>query len=176
MGYKGGNPKNPCNQCWKKYAKPFSGPLVYSYSASSSPASNLQKPLPHNLPSAPSVASSCSAASSSPQPARTLTRNNPRQGGFNQSQNLPRQPMPSVSAIAPPPAGNSVTYFAGDPRIGGTVCWQCGGRGTFELLIFRETCSECAGIGRIFCMSFFGLFFFFLKKRSNRSIHRINKL
>lgn len=160
MGYKGGNPRNPCNQCWKKYAKPFSGPLVYSFpanSASTSPASNLQKPLPHILPSASSVASSSSAASSSPQPAR-LTRNNPRQGGPSQSQNhLPVRPIPSVSPIAPPPAGNSVTYFAGDPRIGGTVCWKCGGRGSFELLVFRETCSACSGVGRLFCMSF--LFF-----------------
>lgn len=152
MGYKGGNPQKPCNQCWKKYAKPFSGPLVYSFpadSASSSLASNLQKPLPHTLPSAPSVASS-----SAPQPAR-LTRNNPgrppNQSGFNSPPTAPMRPMPPVSApVVPPPVGNSVTYFAGDPRIGGRLCWKCGGQGSLEMFIFRETCTLCSGVGRIF--------------------------
>lgn len=150
MGYKGGNPQKPCDHCWKKYAKPFSGPLVYSYSASSNVAPNFQKPLPHISPSAPSVASS-----STSQPAR-LTRNNPgrhssdrSQGGFN---NPPMAPKPPVSAppVVPPPAANPVTYFAGDPRIGGSLCWKCGGQGNIELFIFQETCPLCSGVGRIF--------------------------
>lgn len=152
MGYKDGNSQKPCNNCWKKYAKSFSGPLVYSFpadSASSSLASNLQRPLPHTLPSAPSAASSPVS-----QPTR-LTRNNPgrhpSRGGFNNPPTVPMRPMPPVSApVAPPPVGNSVTYVAGDPRIGGTLCWKCGGQGSFELFIFRETCPLCSGIGRIF--------------------------
>ena len=68
------------------------------------------------------------------------------------------RPAPMRPAFAPPilppavspPAGNTVTYFAGDPRIGGTLCWRCGGQGSFELFIFRETCSLCSGVGRIF--------------------------
>jgi len=154
MGYIGGNPKKPCNPCWKKYAKPFSGPLVYSFpanSASSSLASNLQKPLPHVLPSAPPVASS-----SASQPAR-LTRNNPS----TNSQCKPRNPptAPPIRPVPPPvqsapvvPAafGSTVTYYAGDPRIGGTLCWKCGGQGSFEMFIFRETCPICAGVGRVF--------------------------
>lgn len=159
MGYIGGNPKKPCNHCWKKYAKPFSGPLVYSFPADTdSPvASNLQKPLPRNLQSAPPVASS-----SAPQPAR-LTRNNPGrqpsscQGEFSNPPTAPVRPVPPMRftppvspPTAPVPAGSSVTYFAGDPRIGGQLCWKCGGQGSFELFIFRETCPRCSGIGRVF--------------------------
>ena len=154
MGYKDGNPKNPCNQCWKKYAKPFSGPLVYSFpadSASSSLASNFQKPLPHTLPSSPSVASS-----SASQPTR-LTRNSPGRRDVVSSP-APMRVRPPVSppppaSVAPPPP-RSVTYRAGDPRIGGTLCWKCGGQGSFELFIFRETCPLCSGVGRVFCTSF----------------------
>ena len=159
MGYIGGNPKKPCNHCWKKYAKPFSGPLVYSFpanSASSSLASNLQKPLPNTLPSAPPVASS-----SASQPAR-LTRNNP--GTNSQSQSRPRNPpaapmrpappvqvsAPVVPVVVPPASSTAVTYYAGDPRIGGSLCWKCGGQGSFEMFIFRETCPICGGVGRVF--------------------------
>ena len=153
MGYKDGNPQKPCNQCWKKYAKPFSGPLVYSFPANSDPsslASNFQKPLPHTLRSAPSV-----ATSSTSQPAR-LTRSNPDRhhpslGGYsNPPPPVPMRTMPfSAPVCPPPPVGGTVTYVAGDPRIGGTLCWKCGGRGSFELFIFRETCPLCSGIGRI---------------------------
>ena len=60
----------------------------------------------------------------------------------------------SFSAPAGPPrstaGGNSVTYYAGDPRIGGSLCWKCGGQGTIDMLFFRETCPLCSGIGRVF--------------------------
>lgn len=152
MGYKDGKPQKPCNRCWKKYAKPFSGPLVYSFpadTASSSLASNFQKPLPSlSLPA---------ASSSTSQPAR-LTRSNPRRhpgnhglGGFH---NPPTGFMPSpVPPPVPPPvvSPSSVTYYAGDPRIGGTLCWRCGGKGSVDMFLFdRETCSLCSGIGRVF--------------------------
>jgi hypothetical protein len=158
IGYIGGNPQKPCNNCWKKYAKPFSGPLVYSFPAnspSSSLASNLQKPLPHILPS--SVASSSASFS---QPAR-LTRNNPNSRQPSTSRSVVSNPAPmmrpmppvstSFSAPAAPrsTAGNSVTYYAGDPRIGGRLCWKCGGQGSVEMFIFQETCTVCSGIGRI---------------------------
>ncbi|KAI0794336.1 hypothetical protein C8Q74DRAFT_570807 [Fomes fomentarius] len=38
-----------------------------------------------------------------------------------------------------------------DPRIGGLLCWLCGGRGKTCLLIFDETtCCICNGIGQTF--------------------------
>jgi hypothetical protein len=151
VGYKDARPEKPCDRCWKKYAKPFSGPLVYSFpanTASSSLASNFQKPLPL-------IASSSAPASSSsaPQSAR-LTRRHPSNHGCGGFQNpptgfMPPPPPPMPSPVIPPPS--SVTYFAGDPRIGGTLCWKCNGKGTVDLFIFdRQTCSLCSGIGRTF--------------------------
>ena len=46
---------------------------------------------------------------------------------------------------------NAVVYKAGDPRLGGRLCWQCEGTGTVSFLIFDEsTCEVCGGIGRVF--------------------------
>ena len=39
----------------------------------------------------------------------------------------------------------------GDARLGGRLCWRCGGRGTTSFLIFDEqTCGVCNGVGRTF--------------------------
>jgi hypothetical protein len=55
-------------------------------------------------------------------------------------------PVPIVGA---PPPGSTVV-MPGDPRIGGRLCWRCGGRGTTPFLIFDEmTCETCGGIGRL---------------------------
>jgi hypothetical protein len=49
-----------------------------------------------------------------------------------------------------PPRGATVV-LPGDPRIGGSPCWRCNGRGTTSVLFFdRETCSVCGGVGRLF--------------------------
>lgn len=143
VGYKDAKPQKPCKRCWKKYAKPFAGPLVYSFSAdtASSQASNFQKPLPHvRSPQIPT-------ASSSRSPNTLVARGSPgacmanHQTGYSP----PIAPMPS------PPVGSSVTYMAGDPRIGGTLCWNCEGSGSVDILFFlRELCPRCAGTGRIF--------------------------
>ena len=55
----------------------------------------------------------------------------------------------SVQYASPPPG--ATVYQAGDPRIGGRLCWRCGGKGTTSFLIFDvETCGVCGGIGRTF--------------------------
>lgn len=55
-----------------------------------------------------------------------------------------------MNAIAPPP-GNHPVYSPGDPRIGGRLCWRCGGDGKTSFLIFdQETCRVCNGVGRTF--------------------------
>lgn len=139
MGYKDGNPLKPCKSCWKKYAKPFRGPLAYSFSAnsaSSSQASNFQKPLPHIPPPVPPQRPA--ASSSSPPTMRFAS------GGYH---NQPSGLIPHI----PPPASSSVTYTAGDPRIGGNLCWKCGGQGSVDVMLFiRERCPLCLGVGRLF--------------------------
>ncbi|KAI0358161.1 hypothetical protein OH77DRAFT_1397660 [Trametes cingulata] len=51
----------------------------------------------------------------------------------------------------PPPSGNVAVYPPGDPRIGGRLCWRCGGSGKTSFLIFdEETCGVCNGVGRTF--------------------------
>ncbi|KAI0675656.1 hypothetical protein C8Q78DRAFT_1074656 [Trametes maxima] len=58
---------------------------------------------------------------------------------------------PSVVTGAPPSSGNVAVYPPGDPRIGGRLCWRCGGSGKTSFLIFdEETCRVCNGIGRTF--------------------------
>lgn len=51
---------------------------------------------------------------------------------------------------ARPPAGAPVVR-PGDPRIGGHLCWRCGGDGTISFFLFDEsTCNVCGGLGRTF--------------------------
>ena len=145
MGYIDARPQKPCKRCWKRYAKPFAGPLVYSFSAdtaSSSQASNFQKPLPHVRP--PQIP----AASSSRSPSTPVARGSPGACMANHRAGY----SPPIAPMPPPqPVGSSVTYMAGDPRIGGTLCWNCGGNGSIDMLFFnRELCPRCAGTGRIF--------------------------
>ena len=149
VGYREGQPQKPCDRCWKKYAKPFSGPLVYSFpanTASSSLASNFQKPLPLM-----STSPSSAASSSAPQHAR-LTRKHPTSHGCGSNSPtgfMPPSVPPPTSPVIPPPT--SVTYFSGDPRIGGNLCWRCDGQGSIDIFfIDRETCPVCSGIGRVF--------------------------
>ncbi|KAI0630485.1 hypothetical protein C8Q77DRAFT_1062868 [Trametes polyzona] len=60
----------------------------------------------------------------------------------------PQQP---VVVDGPPPRGNAVVYAPGDPRLGGRLCWRCGGDGKTSLFIFdEETCRVCNGIGRTY--------------------------
>ena len=50
-----------------------------------------------------------------------------------------------------PSSGNVVVYAPGDSRIGGRLCWRCGGSGKTSFLIFDEsTCTICNGVGRTF--------------------------
>jgi len=151
VGYREGNPQNPCDRCWRKYAKSFSGPLVYSFpanTASSSLASNFQRPLPFM-----SSSSSSATSSSAPQPAR-LTRRPPanQSCSYNSPTSFRAPPFPPPTT-APPVirSPDSVTYYSGDPRIGGTLCWRCNGKGSVDVFIFdQETCPVCSGIGRTF--------------------------
>ncbi|KAH9018003.1 hypothetical protein EDB84DRAFT_1276362 [Lactarius hengduanensis] len=64
------------------------------------------------------------------------------------------QPPPSRNMLLPygsvPPPGATVV-MPGDTRIGGRLCWRCGGHGTTPFLIFDEMpCETCGGVGRLF--------------------------
>lgn len=75
-------------------------------------------------------------------------------GGFGPN---PGGPNPYVSVqpqtwygARPPPPG-ALVVMPGDPRIGGRLCFECGGRGMTESFWFGdETCFRCRGSGRIF--------------------------
>ncbi|KAF8888053.1 hypothetical protein BD779DRAFT_1672463 [Infundibulicybe gibba] len=146
-GYKRNDPKNPCRKCWSKYAKPFSGALAYtpfSPPSASTPAppsgsKSFQRPLPYQAP--PPI----------PPQQQYRPPPGPSQHHYNQPPyhpNAPRQ-FQHISAYAPPPPG-ALVYPAGDPRIGGRLCWQCDGKGRIGFLIFEEACEACGGIGRVF--------------------------
>lgn len=148
-GYKHYDPLHPCKKCWSKYAKPFSGPLVYSYSSapdtSNTHNTNLQKPLP------------LSASEPSPSNRRAVPPPlPPRRASFSQYGDNPqyapyvRGPAPTpISGWAPPPPG-SVVFRPGDPRIGGMLCWLCHGKGTKNIFIDVINCPACDGCGRTF--------------------------
>jgi hypothetical protein len=66
-------------------------------------------------------------------------------------------PPPRVPRIAftdpyynPPPPG-ALVVNPGDPRLGGQLCWRCGGSGTIAGFLFDDKpCSLCGGTGRVY--------------------------
>ncbi len=180
-GYKHYDPLNPCSKCWSKYAKAFTGPLTYapwSPSASSSSAGKtLQRPLPAlSQPPASSghrhTQSLTDLAAPPPHPSlvRASSTIRPQPGRPGSSAyagpnmlpiaggSIPMPPYQDRSPLAAsgvqyaraPPPGATVVR-PGDPRIGGRLCWRCGGSGVTSFLIFDEqTCTICNGLGRTF--------------------------
>ncbi|KAF8652600.1 hypothetical protein AX16_004320 [Volvariella volvacea WC 439] len=149
-GYKHNDPLHPCKKCWNKYAKPFTGALQYtpwdasssSSSSSSGSGTTFQRPLPVLRP--PHL-------SSPPVPPIPPVPPVPSMPGLPHP---PPPPLPprvqylSPYARAPP---NAVVYKAGDPRLGGRLCWRCDGRGYVSFFLFDETqCPDCGGTGRIY--------------------------
>ncbi|KAF9534463.1 hypothetical protein CPB83DRAFT_879627 [Crepidotus variabilis] len=165
IGYKGADPNRPCNRCWNKYAKPFTGPVALSFSNTSDVQgeSNLQRPLPYQPPSTPrpSGPPGLISHSSYSGPSGGYQRPPPQQwgtqqpGGNNLNSSAPHAPsrpplppraIPSFGNRAPPGA---IVYTAGDPRIGGQLCWRCNGKGNVSFLFDRITCDVCNGLGRL---------------------------
>lgn len=180
-GYKHLDPSHPCSKCWAKYARPFTGPLQYApWSSANTATNNFQRPLP-SLPHSPTGHRPAHSTSSIPPPTHSnLSRSatTSRVGGYPGAAYPQSTPQPNVIPVAggaipvtpwlgplqnlspfsgsssqyarAPPPGAAV-YTAGDPRIGGNLCWRCGGRGSTSFMIFdQETCSVCGGIGRVF--------------------------
>jgi hypothetical protein len=146
-GFKSFDPGHPCRKCWERYSKPFEGPIVYAPWSPSSRSANpstdtLQKPLPRfrspagNMAPPPTFRAPSYYNPPPPAPA-------PYMGGSILSR-------ASTTVTHRPPPG-ALVLQAGDPRIGGRLCWRCDGDGTVSFLIFdEETCPVCNGAGRIF--------------------------
>lgn len=74
---------------------------------------------------------------------------------------MPMPPQPPVSRTVGPtinwygymPPPGAVTVAPGDPRIGGVLCYRCGGSGSIEdlmsLFFGDDECPVCGGAGRI---------------------------
>ncbi|KAI0262371.1 hypothetical protein BC834DRAFT_396225 [Gloeopeniophorella convolvens] len=140
-GYKNFDPSHPCRKCWERFSKPFTSILASSPWSGNSAESqsqhgrSYQRPLPAFKP--PQA-----------QPQR------PPPGPYVSPPASPGLQRSNTRALAIPfgataPAGATVV-MPGDPRIGGRLCWRCGGRGMTPFLIFDEMpCETCGGIGRL---------------------------
>ena len=135
-GYKSYDPSHPCRKCWDRFGKPYTTVLASSpwgeqgSSSQSSHGRTFQSPLP--VFKSPRGRIEPSLPGAYPHSPVSPT-------------NGPVVAMPS----GPPPPGATVVA-PGDPRIGGRLCWRCGGRGVTPFLIFDElTCETCGGIGRL---------------------------
>lgn len=142
-GYKNFDPSHPCRKCWDRFGKPYTAALASSPwgnqacgQSQSQRGRSFQRPLPAFKPPQAQV--------QPPPPPPPMPGSYPPSGMQSPS---PR-PVPIPFQGVPPPG--STVVMPGDPRIGGRLCWQCGGRGTTSFFIFDEiTCDTCGGIGRL---------------------------
>ncbi|KZV65084.1 hypothetical protein PENSPDRAFT_668637 [Peniophora sp. CONT] len=156
-GYKNYDPSHPCKRCWRRYSKPFSQLLALA--PWGQPGSRYQRPLPNftsprGTPgiAPPARTPSSASASSLPRPAEHRRAVSSSASSRTPAPSSPASPGVSrVVTLAPgaraPPG--TTTMRAGDPRLGGRLCWRCHGRGWHSFMIFDEvTCEECGGLGR----------------------------
>ncbi|KAF8489973.1 hypothetical protein F5888DRAFT_1743414 [Russula emetica] len=145
-GYKNNDPSHPCRKCWDRFSQPYTSILASSpwgdqASGSASQTQrgrSFQRPLPAFKPP--------QAQAQAPPPPPMPGNYPPPSPSGMQSRNS--RPMPMPFGGVPPPG--STVVMPGDARIGGRLCWRCGGRGTTPFLIFDEmTCETCGGIGRL---------------------------
>ncbi|TRM58211.1 hypothetical protein BD626DRAFT_512555 [Schizophyllum amplum] len=170
-GYKDMDPGRPCGRCWRKYARQYEGPLTYAEFGPTGDG-RLQRPLrpppPAHPQQPPSVRRQHTGA-----PGAAYRGPHGSLGGRPMPPGRPpmppgRPPMPPGRPPMPPgpphmhrpsystgyaraPPG-TVVYAPGDPRIGGALCWRCGGRGSVTAFfgLDEDTCGACGGIGRVF--------------------------
>ncbi|KAH8104120.1 hypothetical protein BXZ70DRAFT_1052744 [Cristinia sonorae] len=177
-GYKHYDPGNPCKKCWNKYSKEYSGAMTYTtWNASGSTTSEggkvFQKPLPKFSPphqpaksflTRPAVGREGLAAHARPTSGYPGAASHsgvsvlPIPGGgipmapyLSSTQQYPSygRSGPVVTPGSAPPG--AVVYRPGDPRIGGHLCWRCGGDGKVSFFLFDSSpCGICNGIGRTF--------------------------
>ncbi|KAI0290588.1 hypothetical protein BC826DRAFT_1026174 [Russula brevipes] len=147
-GYKSFDPSHPCRKCWDRFGKPFTSILASSpwggqghgSTTQSQRGRSFQRPLP--AIKAPQV----QQPPPRPRPPPTSTCRPPPGPHAMQNPGSHAVPIPYGTV---PPIGSTVV-MPGDPRIGGRLCWRCGGRGVTPFLIFDEMpCETCGGVGRL---------------------------
>lgn len=177
-GYKGFDPTHPCRKCWDKYSKPYGGAIVYAPRSPGfqRPLPSFRPPhIRHQQTQSQPSLFSPPPGPPSPSPSRlrrSHSSNNNVYGPLSPiPPGVPRSPMgpgvglspppppippqppafrPQLSYTRGPPPPGTAVVRPGDPRIGGRLCWRCGGDGTVSFLIFDvETCPACGGVGRI---------------------------
>ena len=156
-------------QCWEKYGRQFNSAIWNSPNYSFQNQA-LQKPLPNtryqaNLPPQPPPQQShpgyyVASQQQPPPPQHQQPFYPPQQNGYYgpPQQNGyygPPQQQPMITHMGhmygPPPG--ALVVRPGDPRIGGRLCYDCGGRGTVVagfLLLDEDTCRMCNGETRVF--------------------------
>ncbi|KAG8990478.1 hypothetical protein FRB94_013356 [Tulasnella sp. JGI-2019a] len=142
-GYKAFDPSHPCRKCWQRYSKPYSGALMYAPWSNRPADSNYQKPLPRTQGPLGGL------SVNRPQPQSSLSGFGFGPGElFRNGSNGPWAMSGGGGGVRPPPG--ALVVKPGDPRIGGRLCWNCGGDGQITLFLFdRERCPTCNGMGRI---------------------------
>ncbi|KAJ6540812.1 hypothetical protein DFH09DRAFT_1395899 [Mycena vulgaris] len=164
-GYKHGDPTHPCSKCWDKYARPYAGALIHAPAPSASPAPgsaaghaslSFQRPLPRIYAPPPGAYPSSPAPSvyGSPSPAPSgYASPSPGANAYAPPSRAPDAHGYAPNAYPPPPphAGRPAIFPPGDVRLGGALCWRCGGRGSTSFLVFETIpCGACRGVGRVF--------------------------
>jgi hypothetical protein len=134
-----------CVQCWEKYGRPYERTAL-EHADWTDRTSNFQRPLPEGI-RIPSSSSNMkrSPSSSSDYPGAYARSSGSRSGSGSGSS----APTPIVTDGPPPPG--ALVVMPGDPRIGGRLCYNCGGDGLIPAFMFfnEETCPVCRGTGRI---------------------------
>lgn len=166
MGYKRADPRHPCKKCWNGYSKAYTPALLYAPEENA--MTTLQRPLPKLIPPQgppppPAVPVPSGSRSRGQFPLITTEQscrrpNRLRSHQYSLSESSPvlnrsfgsSGPGNMVTGMGTPPPG-ALVYPAGDPRLGGTMCWRCGGSGTISYFILDTSkCDQCGGIGRLF--------------------------
>ncbi|WVQ68039.1 uncharacterized protein L199_006245 [Kwoniella botswanensis] len=169
-GYKANDPSNPHETDWKKYGKPYTSALSTSYLQLTSPESNpstsssanFQRPLPTfpqqpqqnqygHLPPPPGAWGTYPGhnAHHAPRPPPPPP---PPQHMMAHQQQMPGQQIFVQRGPGYVPPG-ALVVGPGDPRIGGRVCYKCGGTGRENDFLFGfdvGRCYYCQGLGRVF--------------------------
>ncbi|CAD6577283.1 MAG: hypothetical protein CYPHOPRED_000210 [Cyphobasidiales sp. Tagirdzhanova-0007] len=158
-GYRAYDPSMPHMRCWDKYSRQYNGVLRNSPNFDFGNAT-LQRPLPSVRPQTSNTSTPPQRHSGyyvaglpSPQsPSRPhLQQQQPvPYGGYQQPQ-YQNGHRPQIFHGGPP--AGALVVQPGDPRIGGQLCYECGGRGQVAagfLLLDYDTCPSCRGTGRVF--------------------------
>jgi hypothetical protein len=145
-----GDSSKPCRKCWDRHARNYEGSLLHADwegNANGTGGTNYQRPIsdPPPMPEASFL------APSSPTPTHSRTPSDADMGSWRGSQVMTHGPAAPLTAqyARRAPIG-STAVEPGDPRIGGRLCWKCGGDGLVTVFIFdQERCRVCGGLGRV---------------------------